>query len=122
MVSNCYSTETKEQPVQNELELHEVFEYLEQPNPEQWPYSSFDLTRLLKKWANKVSVDLAAHAPPKMACFIGSFWRIFGMDDEYKSQTFRLLNRLLFDVWFKPMLPIVNVNAGYIFQLTKQEQ
>jgi hypothetical protein len=121
MVASCYSEGSdKNQP--SEEEAKDVFEHLEDPNPENWPYSTFDLTRLLKKWNKKISVDLAAHVPPKMACFIGTFWKVFGADEGYKHDTFKLLNRLIFDIWLKPMLPIINVNAGYIYQLTKQDQ
>lgn len=97
--------------------------YAEEPcDPDQWPYGGFELTLLLQKWIRKISVDLAAHVPPKMACMIGTFWSIFGQESGYKDITFALLNNLIFIVWLKNMVNIVNVNAGFIYQLSKQEQ
>jgi hypothetical protein len=94
---------------------------LDTVDPEQWPYGYVELNLLLQKWVKKISVDMAAHVPPKMACMIGSFWNIFGQEG-YKEITFTLLNNLIFVAWFKNMVNIVNVNAGFVYQLSKQEQ
>lgn len=90
--------------------------------PDVWPFSGADSDRLIDKWSKKISVDLAAHIPPKMACMIGTFWKVYGNDPSYRSATFRMLNDLLFKVWLKNMVPIVNVNSGFVYQMSVQER
>jgi hypothetical protein len=102
-------------------DLQCCFDDIETVDPEQWPYGVIELSVLLQRWVRKISVDLAAHVPPKMACMIGNFWNIFGQEG-YKEITFKLLNNLIFAAWFKNMINLVNVNAGFIYQLSKQEQ
>jgi hypothetical protein len=87
-----------------------------------WPYSRADLHKLLEKWSKKISVDLASHIPPKMACMIGTFWNVFSQNEEYLWNTQKFLNELLFKVWLKNIIPIVNLNAGYVYQLTVEER
>ena len=80
------------------------------------------LARLLKKWSKKVSVDLAAHVPPKMACMIGTFWSIYGKSASYRDATFKQLTDLIFTVWFRHMVNIVMINSGFIYQLSEQDR
>ena len=100
----------------------ELLEGFEPVDPKKWPYSALDLLTLIKKWVKKISVDMAAHVPPKMACMIGSFWSTFGSDPAYKKATFSLLNQLVFQVWLKRALPLVLVSSGFAYQLSKPEQ
>jgi hypothetical protein len=104
---------TKESEIMNDTNRYD---------PDFWPYSGVDLDRLLKKWARKISVDLASHIPPKMACMIGSFWNTFGTDTTYREAAFKMLNDLLLLIWLKNMVPIVNVNAGSVYQMTIQDR
>ena len=104
------------------VEHQEVVEDMHKIDQEKWPFSYFELTRLLKKWSKKISVDLAAHVPPKMACMIGTFWSIYGKDSSFREVTFKQLTDLIFAVWFKHMINIVMINNGYIYQLSEQDR
>ena len=114
--------EKKDDNLSIPVEREEASEDMHKIDQEKWPFSFFELTRLLKKWSNKISVDLAAHVPPKMACMIGTFWNVYGQSPSYREVTFKQLTDLIFAVWFKSMINIVMISSGFVYQLTEHDR
>lgn len=86
------------------------------------PFDILELDSMLTKWARKLSVDFAAHIPPKMACMIGCFWNLYGQIESSKIDVFKMLNDLIIKQWFVDMVEIVCVSTGQIYQTSKEER
>lgn len=86
------------------------------------PFDILELDSMLSKWARKLSVDFAAHIPPKMACMIGCFWNLYGQMESSKLAVFKMLNDLIIKQWLVDMLEIVCVSTGQIYQVSIEER
>lgn len=88
----------------------------------QLPFNVLEVDALLRKWANRFSVDLATHIPPKIACVVGCLWTTFASDPDSKSRVCRQLNSLIIKNWLSQMCEVVNVSTGSVYQLAPEDR
>lgn len=85
-----------------------------------WPYGLNHLLRLQDKWAKVISINIANHLPPKMACLFGAIWNQFS--GNYLRETVNLISLLFFKEWLKKLLMVVQINSGSIYQMDTQKK
>lgn len=57
-----------------------------------------------------------------MACLIGTFWSVFGLDESYKDTAFKTLNEMVIKIWLKSMVGLATVNTGAVYKLDESSR